>query len=402
MLIAKKIAIVTTHPIQYYAPLFKLLSSEIELKVFYTWGKNALEKYDPGFGKVVEWDIPLLEGYNFEFVENTSKEPGSHHFKGIKNPTLINDLLNYHPSEIMVIGWGYQSHLKVMRYFKGKIPIYFRGDSTLLDNGTTSFLGRLKSLTRRILLIYIYSHVNKVFYVGIESKLYFKWALLKESQLIFSPHSIDNKRFEIDYSKKANDIRSSLLISNEDILILFAGKFESKKNPLILLQAFLNALIQNVHLVFVGNGQEEQKLKELANQSTKGSYLHFVDFQNQSMMPIWYQACDIFCLPSQGPNETWGLAVNEAMASGKAIIVSNKVGCSKDLVIDKKNGWIFKSGNERQLTSIIENLPSKVDLKQMGENSKKLIESYAQTISSQLMLNEFKDVSFKNELVAKI
>jgi len=67
----KKLAIITTHPIQYYAPIFKLLSErkKIEICVFYTWGKDALkDKFDVGFGKKIEWDIPLLEGYNYNFL----------------------------------------------------------------------------------------------------------------------------------------------------------------------------------------------------------------------------------------------------------------------------------------------------------------------------------------------
>ncbi|MGB2995140.1 MAG: glycosyltransferase family 1 protein, partial [Ferruginibacter sp.] len=58
----KKLAIVTTHPIQYHAPLFALLASrnKISIRVFYTWGKQVLEqKFDPGFGKKISWDIPL-------------------------------------------------------------------------------------------------------------------------------------------------------------------------------------------------------------------------------------------------------------------------------------------------------------------------------------------------------
>ncbi len=88
----KRLAIITTHPIQYNAPLFKLLSkrNNISIKVFYTWGEAVLQKkYDPGFGKTIEWDIPLLEGYEYTFVENTAKKPGSHHFSGIDNPRLI-------------------------------------------------------------------------------------------------------------------------------------------------------------------------------------------------------------------------------------------------------------------------------------------------------------------------
>lgn len=388
----KKIAIVTSHPIQYYAPLFKLLAQGIDLKVFYTWGKDSVEKYDPGFGKKVQWDIPLLDGYSHQYLQNTSAEPGSHHFKGIKNPTIIKELLDYNPSAIMVIGWGYHSHLKVLRYFKGKIPLYFRGDSTLLDNNNIGIKGKLQCLLRRIFLVWVYSHTDKAFYVGEESKAYFKWALLKETQLVFSPHSIDNARYEIDYSYKANELRTSLSISNSDRVILFAGKFENKKNPLLLLNAFISASTINVHLLFIGNGENETELKLLAKESTKTSFIHFIDFQNQSMMPIWYQLADVFCLPSKGPGETWGLAVNEAMASGKAIIASTKVGCGKDLVKKNLNGWIFESDNLEELREVIEKIPSKESLIKMGKESRRIIINWGIANTANCILKEWKNI----------
>ena len=388
----KRVAIVTSHPIQYYAPLFKLLAQGIELKVFYTWGKDSVEKYDPGFGKKVQWDVPLLEGYDYQYLENTSTVPGSHHFKGIRNPTIIKELLDYNPAAILVIGWGYRSHLKVLRYFKGKIPLYFRGDSTLLDNYASGFAGKAKNFLRRIFLIWVYSHVDKAFYVGKESKAYFKWALLKESQLVFSPHSIDNTRYAIDFSDKVDELIKSLSLSNLDRIILFAGKFESKKNPLLLLNAFVDAVTEKIHLVFVGNGEEEQRLKETARNSGKSEFIHFVGFQNQSMMPIWYQFADLFCLPSKGPGETWGLAVNEAMASGKVIIVSNKVGCGKDLVIDNVNGWIFESNNHKNLVEIIKKIPDKDALLEMGNESRKIIKDWGLDHTANCMLKEWRNI----------
>jgi hypothetical protein len=82
----KRLAIITTHPIQYYAPLFKQLAQEVQLKVFYSWGAHSVAKNDPGFGKTIEWDIPLLDGYQYAFENNVAKDPGSHHFRGIINP----------------------------------------------------------------------------------------------------------------------------------------------------------------------------------------------------------------------------------------------------------------------------------------------------------------------------
>src|SRR5687767_11380417 len=96
----RKLAIITTHPIQYYAPLFKLLNQRgrIAIKVFYTWSQSAKgPNFDPGFGKKIEWDIPLLNGYDYTFVKNTSSKPGTHHFKGIINPTLNAEVEQWQP-----------------------------------------------------------------------------------------------------------------------------------------------------------------------------------------------------------------------------------------------------------------------------------------------------------------
>ncbi len=372
----KKLAIISTHPIQYYAPLFRLLagSGKIEIKVFYTWGEDSLKKRDPGFGKIIEWDIPLLNGYDYEFLKNTSHNPGSSHFKGIKNPEIIGRLKEFNPDSILVFGWANQSHLQVMRYFKGKIPVWFRGDSTLLDR-PARFKGIIKSKLKKLFLSWVYKHADKAFYVGANNKSYFLEYGLKESQLIFAPHAIDNERFGLDRNIEVAKLRIELNIAKDELLILFAGKFESKKDPLLLLETFLKLNPAQVHLLFIGNGILEKELKDQANSHPR---IHFRDFQNQNQMPVFYQACDLFCLPSKGPGETWGLAVNEAMACGKAVLVSDKVGCAIDLVKQHINGAIFKSSSgldlHEQLMSLI--TKDKNGLKKMGEASLHIINDW--------------------------
>jgi glycosyltransferase involved in cell wall biosynthesis len=327
----KKLAIITTHPIQYYAPVFKLLSNNknLNIKVYYTWGEGSLNKFDPGFKQKIEWDLPLLEGYQYDWVLNVSKNPGTHRFGGIVNPTLISDIKLWKPDAVLIYGWSFSSHLKIIRHFHNKVPIYFRGDSTLIDNQSG-----FKSALKTVLLKWIYKHINFAFFVGTNNKSYFKKYGLKEKQLIFAPHAIDNERFSIDRKNEAIQLRRKLGINYDAILILFAGKLEDKKAPLDLLEAFIALKNKNVHLLFVGNGILENRVKDV---SSGYENLHFLDFQNQSYMPVVYQACNIFCLPSIGPNETWGLAINEAMACGKPILASNKVGGAVDLVIRKKN-----------------------------------------------------------------
>ncbi|WP_121809525.1 glycosyltransferase family 4 protein [Mucilaginibacter kameinonensis] len=383
-----RLAIITTHPIQYYAPVFKLLSQSIEVMVFYTWGEEAQQKFDPGFGKTIAWDIPLLDGYPYQWVKNTAPNPGSHHFKGIVNPDLINQVKNWQPDAILVYGWAYNSHLKVIRHFKNKIPLYFRGDSTLLD-GQTGF----KNLLRSLALRWVYSHVDYVFYVGTNNKAYFQKYGLKNDQLFFAPHAIDNSRFAADRSQEAIEIRSGLGIKPNDRVILFAGKLEEKKSPQMLLDAFLSMGIPNAHLLFVGNGPLENSLKASAADSEK---VHFLPFQNQSAMPAIYQACNIFCLPSKGPNETWGLAVNEAMAAGRPVLVSDKCGCAIDLVDSGINGEMFEAGSRssliQKLSLLLEN---KTGLSTLGNNAKTKVASWSFEIQAETILKTLKNTYAK-------
>ena len=253
----KKLAIVVTHPIQYYIPLFQLLAKHCDLKVFYTWGEKGAEaKYDPDFKQVITWDLPLLAGYTYQFQENTAKDAGSHHFNGIVNPNIIEQIKDFNPNAILVYGWAYQSHLKILRKFKRKIPIWFRGDSNLIDMQTG-----IKSILRGLSLRWVYKHVDKAFYVGTANKNYYLKFGLQENQLFFAPHAIDNDRFAIDRKAEAAALRLKLNIAIDEILILFAGKLEPKKDPELLLNAFLKLENEKVHLLFVGNGVLEENLK---------------------------------------------------------------------------------------------------------------------------------------------
>ena len=380
------LAIITTHPIQYYAPVFQLLHKrqQISIKVFYTWGAASVNKQDPGFGKSIVWDLPLLEGYLFEWVENTAKDPGSHHFEGIVNPTLNKRIEHFQPDAILVFGWAYHSHLKAIRHFSGKMPVYFRGDSTLIDKPSL-FRGAL----RYVFLRWVYHFIDHAFYVGANNKAYLMKFGLGEKQLSFAPHAIDIERFAVNRGKEVKVLRDRLGVTDDEVLILFAGKFEEKKSPMLLLEAFMDLQQPKLRLLFTGNGSLEEKLKVTAAGSKN---VHFLDFQNQSYMPVVYQACDLFCLPSQGPGESWGLAVNEAMACGKPVIVSDKVGCAVDLVSDI-NGYVFPAGDHAALTKALALLTSDREyLKRTGQNSSKIIARWnftniAEAIENK-MLNE--------------
>ena len=369
----KKLAIISTHPVQYNAPWFQLLAEKVTLKVFYTWGQSHKgSTYDPDFQQEIQWDIPLLTGYEYYFVPNTARRPGSHHFRGIINPTLNKSVEEWNPDALLILGWGVASHFRSLRYFHGKVPILFRGDSTLLDEK----LG-LRKIMRRIFLTWLYRHIDYALYTGTHNKDYFLAHGVKQKQLIYAPHAIDNSRFEEPddvYRQQAADWRKELGIADNELVILFAGKLEPKKNPFFLLELAKRLEGKPVKFVLVGNGRLEKSLREAAKADPR---ILFVDFQNQSKMPIVYRIADIFILSSRGPGETWGLGANEAMASGCVVMLSDMVGSAVDLVEQDRTGIIFGVDDLALSTRFIEDLlENNEKLKRMKLYSKDRIKHF--------------------------
>lgn len=361
----------TSHPIQYNAPLFRKLASsgQLAVKVFYTWGEQVLQKkYDPGFGKVIDWDIPLLEGYEYSFVKNVSTQPGTHHFRGMINPTLIDEIGQWKADSILVYGWNFHSHLACLRHFHGKTDVLFRGDSTLLNDRPG-----VRKLMRRIFLRWVYSHVDYALYVGTNNKDYYLRHGLKERQLIPALHAIDNDRFAGDdkaLSREAGLWRNRLGIADDELTVLFAGKLDEQKNPFLILQLAELLKDEKIRFLFVGNGVAENELKRKAAGNPR---VLFLDFQNQANMPLVYRLGDVFIFPSRGP-ETWGLAVNEAMACGRPVMVSLGAGCAPDLVEEGKNGIVFRSDDSRKCSQFIGELSrDREALHRMGSYSRQKI-----------------------------
>jgi len=366
----KKLAIVITHPIQYYAPWFALLAARgtVRPKVFHTWSQARERVLDAGFGKSLAWDIPLLDGYEHEFVENRSPRPSDQHFRGIDNPDLIARIEAFEPDFLLVFGWNFKSHLKAMRHFKGRIPVGFRGDSTLLDErpGPRCWL-------RRLALRWVYRHIDMAFAVGQSSRAYFAAHGLGPGRIRLAPHAIDNARFgTLDGAARAElaGWRQSLNPDGRRVF-LFVGKFEPKKDPLLLARAA--ALMPGCLFVMVGDGVLRPELEALAAASEN---LRLLPFQNQSRMPLVYRLGDCLCLPSAGPGETWGLAANEAMACGLPVLLSDKVGGHPDLVAEGRTGRTFRAGSLEALLEALVALRG-ADLERMGRQAREHVQAFS-------------------------
>jgi glycosyltransferase involved in cell wall biosynthesis len=376
-----RLAVIATHPIQYYAPLFRLLAERqhLDLHVFYGWEGALRGTLDRGFRQVIQWDIPLLDGYPSTFVPNESRDPGTHHFYGLKSKALVPMIEQWRPNAILIFGWNFHSHLAALRAFHGHVPIFFRGDSTSIDE-----LPSPRRWLRRRWLSWVYRHVDMALYVGINNKAYFLEHGLRESQLAWAPHSVENERFaDTDgrYRREAMEWRRQLNIADGERTVLFAGKLEPKKAPDLLLEAFLQrgATMSNEkeHLIFVGSGPLEESLRARASGH---SHVHFLGFANQSRMPAVYRLGDVFALPSRGPGETWGLAINEAMACERPVIATDRVGCAPDLVQPTQSGLVVPAGNVSSLATALSRLLDDAHLRaQMSKAASATIKQWSLT-----------------------
>jgi glycosyltransferase involved in cell wall biosynthesis len=376
----KKLAIVTSHPIQYYAPWFRYLASteNLSIRVFYLWDFGVTQQVDAGFQQAFQWDIPLLDGYAYEFVPNTSADPGTHHFWGLQNPSLLAQVRAYQPDAVLLMNYNYASLYSFLWHWDcHTAPLLFRGDSHRLVLPTG-----LKAWLKRQMITLIYQRFAACLYVGKANYDYFQYHGVAAKQLFFSPHAVDNDRFFTQAETATQEAflwKQTLGIPLNYQVILFVGKFEPNKRPLDLLHAFLQASLLQAALLFVGSGSLENDLR---TQATGHTNVYFAPFQNQTQMPRTYAVADVVILSSY--SETWGLAINEAMCLSRPVIVSDQVGCAQDLVHPGQNGLIFPAGNVLALASSLQEALSQPQrLQKWGNVSKQLISSYSYAQTTQ-------------------
>jgi len=388
-----KIAIVTSHPIQYYAPWFRYLAQELEIKVFYLWDFGVTEQIDAGFKQPLQWDIPLLNGYNYEFVPNVSSNPGTNHFWGLQNPTLMQQVKQYAPNAVLLMCYNYASLQRLIWSWNiSKIPLLFRGDSHRLIAANS-----IQVAIKRLLVSQIFRRFAACLYVGKANYDYFRYHNVPEDRLFFTPHAIDNDRF-FSQAKNANQQaqiwKQELGIPTTDRVILFAGKFESKKRPLDLLEAFLKANLEGVSLLFVGAGSLESELKAAA---ARYAHIYIAPFQNQTLMPRTYAIADLVVLPSYGSGETWGLAINEAMCISRPVIVSSHVGCAQNLVESNVNGLVFPAGDVTALANCLQTaFADRSQLAIWGKASHNRIQQYSYTQTTEGLLKALEYIEGRN------
>jgi glycosyltransferase involved in cell wall biosynthesis len=362
-----RLAVLTSHPVQYYGPLFRALAKELDLHVFFAHRASPAEQARAGFGTPFEWDIDLTSGYAHGFLENVARRPGTDRFSGCDTPQIGRHLREGRFDALLVTGWHLKAYLQgTLAAKRLGIPVMVRGDSHL-DTPRSRLKVALKALVYpRFLRLF-----DAALYVGLRSRMYYAHYGYPIDRLFYSPHCVDTAWFAARATEEERQhLRTLHRIGPDVTVLLFAGKLLPFKRPvdLVLAAAKCRTRAVNAEVMVAGCGELELHLKAAA--ACSGVRLHLLGFRNQTEMPAAYAAADCLVLPSDG-QETWGLVANEALACGRPIIVSSACGCSPDLARDGNAGRTFPTGDIHALADAIGDLsaspPSPADISALSQ-----------------------------------
>lgn len=362
-----RLGILASHPIQYQAPLFRELARHVDLKVFFAHHQTAQSQAAAGFNVAFEWDVDLLGGYQHQFLHNRAKRPSVSHFFGCDTPEIADEIRQGGFDAFLVMGWYLKSFWQATRACRRHgVPVMVRGDSQL---GTPR--GQFKQIVKEFVYPLVLKQFDACLYVGKRNRDYLEHYGVAAEHLFFSPHCIDNEAFALqaaDIDRAAS--RKRLGITPEQKAVLFVGKLLGRKRPLDLVEALHGLRDRGVDAcaVFAGDGPLRNELESKAKEY--GLPAVFMGFLNQTALPEAYALADVMVLPSDA-SETWGLVVNESLACGTPVVVSDAVGCAPDLVVEGETGAVFPVGDVQALAAALQRLldapPPQQSVKSMAE-----------------------------------
>lgn len=373
----KRLAILTTHPIQYHAPWFRALAAQpdIDLVVLFCHRATPEEQSAAGFGVDFEWDVSLIDGYQHRFLRNVARKPSVHTFNGIDTPDIKEIISQEKFDAVIINGWHYKSAWQTMRAcWKTRTPVMARSDSTLRTER-----GFARKATKLPLYRWFVPKLDACLPVGTWSRDYFLHYGARPERIFIVPHVVDLDAFRQEtkqQERRGNELRSEWQLDEDSTVFLFAGKFIQKKRPMDFVEAIAAAHQHGARLMglMVGDGPLRQACEDKVRMCA--APIRFAGFLNQSLMPQAYAVADALVLPSEG--ETWGMVVNEAMASGKPCLVSDRVGCGPDLIVAGETGEIFPVGDIQSLASLLASYSARRKrLQEMGAKIERQMNRYS-------------------------
>ena len=352
----KRLAIFTSHPIQYQAPLFRALaaSAGLEPTVYFGSRHGADVAMDAGFGQAFRWDVPLLDGYEHVFLPNTASKPDVSRFNGVRLSHPDSVLARGHHDALLLLGWQTLAHVQMLRAaWKVGIPVILRGESTLqrepADRARASARRMMWLPVRRRLYHAAFHRVQAFLVIGSRNRDYYRSFGVPDGKLYWAPYAVDNDRFALGASERdaaRARVRARIRVRHDTVVFASSAKLIARKRPFDLVDAVaaLRRRGADVHALFIGDGEDRAAIEQRAATMGIGDAMTIAGFVNQRELPDWYAAADTLVLPSDS-RETWGLVVNEAMAAGLPVVVSDAAGCAVDLVRDGENGFTYACGD---------------------------------------------------------
>jgi len=351
-----RLAILSTHPIQYHAPWFQALAAcpDLQVHVYYCHKATPQDQARAGFGVEFDWDVPLLTGYPHSFLQNVANPPRNARFSGFDTPEIKDIIRRREYDAVLVNGWHYKSAWQaIWACWESGVKVLVRGDSHL-----HSPRGPLKKLAKSLAYRHFIPRFDACLAVGQWSREYFLYYGARPERIFFVPHAVDNHLIAVEchrWEPIRAQLRGQWGLDEKTIVYAFAGKFIEKKRPMDFVQAIGRAAYHGaaVQGLMVGDGPLRAGCEDFVR--THRSPIRFTGFLNQSQIGASYVASDLLVLPSDG-GETWGLVVNEAMACGRPCIVSDHVGCGPDLIDVGRTGAIFPLGDVDALAALMTGL----------------------------------------------
>lgn len=370
-----RVGLLATHPVQYYVPWYRQLAQVLDLEVFYCHRQTAEGQARAGFGVPFEWDVPLLDGYPHRFLPNRARKPDVSSFFGCNTPDVGRIIRHGAFDAFIVHGWAIRSFWQaIIACWRSGTPVLVRGDSQL-----PSARPGLVRLAKRPLYRFFIPRFDAYLVVGQRARDYYVHYGAEPRRMFFTPHAVDNDFFRDRAEalrKEREHLRAAWGIPAGATVFLFVGKLSHEKRPSDFVRAVGVASRDRPGIwgLVVGDGRLRPALESQVTEAA--CPVRFTGFLNQTEMPKAYAASDALVLPSS--SETWGLVVNEAMASGLPAVVSDRVGCGPDLVLRGETGEVFACGAIVELASILARLAGDPPLlARLGGQAQRLVQRYS-------------------------
>lgn len=339
------LTIVETHPVQYHAPVYRMIKERfnIPVTVLYESDFSITGYRDPEFGVDFAWDTDLVSGYDSVFLSDASASSMAKTLRKIK------------PKAVLIPGYGVRLYRTAFyEAIKNHYPVLFRAETT--DHAWKRSL--IKSWVRDAVLRRLYKKCDRLLYVGQRSLRHFKRLGSSDEKLIFSPYCVDQTPFKLDKEVRQRlrpELRKNLGIPEEHIVLTFSGKLSRRKGPDLLLEAVKEMpeeIRRKLAVLFIGDGELKAELDAMSKKEPQIKTV-FAGFKNQTEISGYYHASDLLALPSRH-SETWGLVVNEALHHGLPCVASEEVGCLPDLIEPGVTGEVCKADSVLSLTAALQ------------------------------------------------